>query len=420
MSFRVHEGVLHAGSVSLVEIAEAVGTPTYVYCADGIAAQYAALEQAFPGAEICYAVKANSNLGVLSFIKNLGASFDIVSGGELQRVVAAGASPGGAVFSGVGKSVAEIDLALKLGIGCFNVESGAELERLAAQAKLLQLPAPIAVRVNPDVDAGTHPYIATGLRENKFGVSGEEALSLYTEAAEHDWLRVKGIACHIGSQIDTAAPYLQALDSLLQLVDELEARGITLEHIDIGGGFGITYRAEPPLDPVALGGAVAERLAGRPQRLVIEPGRFLTAAAGVLLTRVEYLKPAQGAGQRNFIIVDAAMNDLLRPSLYGAWHAVEPVVAPAADAQRKTWDIVGPVCETGDFLGQERELTVAPADLLAVREAGAYGMAQSSNYNSRGRPAEVLVVGESFSVVRDREHINDQLRLERLALEAAG
>ena len=419
MSFRVHEGVLHAGSVSLLEIAAAVGTPTYVYSGEAIAAQYATLERALPDARICYAVKANSNLGVLRFLKDLGAGFDIVSGGELQRVAAAGASPGTAVFSGVGKSVAEIDLALKLGIGCFNVESEAELRRLATRAELLQRVAPVAVRVNPDVDAGTHPYVATGLKESKFGVFPEEALRLYAHAAEHRWLLVKGIACHIGSQIERAAPYLQALDSLLQVVDELQARHISLDHVDIGGGFGITYRAEAPLDPAALGSAVAERMAGRPQRLVIEPGRFLTGAAGVLLTRVEYLKPAQVAGQRNFIVVDAAMNDLLRPSLYGAWHAIERVEEPAPNAARKIWDVVGPVCETGDFLAQARELTAAPGDLLAVRSAGAYGMAQSSNYNSRGRPAEVLVVGGSFSVVRSREHINDQLRLERLAAEPA-
>ncbi len=419
MTFEFRERVLHAGPVSLLDIAAQTGTPTYVYSADVIAARFTALRQAFADTDICYAVKANSNLAVLRLMRDLGAGFDIVSGGELQRVAAAGAAPGAAVFSGVGKSVAEIDLALKLGIGCFNVEGEAELERLGAQARLLQRVAPIAVRVNPDVDADTHPYIATGLKENKFGVSAVEAFSLFTHAAEHEWLDVRGVACHIGSQIVNAAPYLEALDGLLRIVDDLQARGIELDHVDIGGGFGITYQDEAPLDIAALGPAVTARMAARRQRLVIEPGRYLTADAGVLLTRVEYLKPAGMAGQPNFIIVDAAMNDLLRPSLYGAWHGVDRVGPRSQGALSDTWDIVGPVCETGDFLARGRELSVAPGDLLAVRSAGAYGMAQSSNYNSRGRPAEVLVEGERFRVVRNREHINDQLRLERLPEEQA-
>ena len=413
MSFHSHEGVLHAGTVSLLDVAAAAGTPTYVYSGEAMAAQYEALQHAFPGAGICYAVKANSNLGVLSFMRDLGAGFDIVSGGELQRVAAAGASPGTAVFSGVGKSTAEIDLALKLGIGCFNVESEAELHRLAAQAQLLQRVAPVAIRVNPDVDADTHPYIATGLRESKFGVCAREALGLYALAAGHRWLQVTGIACHIGSQIVTAEPYLEALEGLLETVDELQTRGIELDHVDIGGGFGVTYDAEVPLDCKALGGAVMKRMAGRPQRLVLEPGRFLTADAGVLLTRVEYLKPAHSAGQGNFIVVDAAMNDLIRPALYDAWHGIERVEPPSKEAIANTWDVVGPICETGDFLARGRGLNVAPGDLLAIRSAGAYGMAQSSNYNSRGRPAEVLVHNGRFELVRSREHINDQLRLER-------
>ena len=420
MSFPVLDGVLHAGSVSLAEVAAAVGTPAYVYSGEAIAAQYAALESAFPGAEICYAVKANSNLGVLRFMHGLGAGFDIVSGGELQRVLAAGAPPGAAVFSGVGKSVAEIDLALKLGIGCFNVESEAELQRLAAQAELLQRIAPVAVRVNPDVDADTHPYIATGLKESKFGVSAEEASGLYALAGDHPWLHVKGVACHIGSQIVLPAPYVQALDSLLEIAGRLEAGGARIGHIDIGGGFGIPYGGEAPLDLAALGAAVTERMAGRAQRLVIEPGRFLVAAAGVLLTRVEYLKPARTAGQRSFIVADAAMNDLLRPPLYGAWHAVERVEAASAEAVAGTWDVVGPICEAGDFLARDRELKVAPGDLLAVLCAGAYGMVLSSNYNSRGRPAEVLVEDGAFRVVRHREHIGDQLRLERPPAERGG
>ena len=417
MTFHNHEGVLHAGPVSLADIAAAVGTPAYVYSGQAIAAQYAALQSAFPDASVCYAVKANSNLGVLRFMHGLGAGFDIVSGGELQRVLAAGAPPGAAVFSGVGKSVAEIDLALKLGIGCFNVESEAELERLAAQAELLDSVAPVAVRVNPDVDANTHPYIATGLKESKFGVSPEEALALYALADRHPCLEVKGIACHIGSQIASPEPYLRALDCLLEIAGQLDSGGTRIEHVDVGGGFGIAYGDEQALDLAALGAAVAERMAGQPQRLVIEPGRFLTASAGVLLTRIEYLKPGRSAGQRSFIIVDAAMNDLLRPSLYGAWHAVERVEAPSAEAEAGTWDVVGPICETGDFLARDRELTVAAGDLLAVHTAGAYGMALSSNYNSRGRPAEVLVEDGKFRVVRHREHIGDQLRLERAPAE---
>lgn len=420
MTFRVHEGGLHAGAVSLADVAAAVGTPTYVYSGEAIAAQYAALQGAFPDAAICYAVKANSNLDVLRLMHGLGAGFDIVSGGELQRVLAAGAPPEAAVFSGVGKSVAEIDLALKLGIGCFNVESEAEMQRLSTQAELLQRSAPVAVRVNPDVHADTHPYVATGLKENKFGVAAEEAMSLYRFAALNPWLQIKGIACHIGSQIASPAPYLAALDSLAELAGRLESVGIRLEHIDIGGGFGIAYGGEAPLDVAVLGAAVAERMAGRSERLVIEPGRFLTASAGVLLTRIEYLKPARSSGQRSFVVVDAAMNDLLRPSLYGAWHAVERVEAPSVEAVAGTWDVVGPICETGDFLARERDLTVAAGDLLAVHTAGAYGMTLSSNYNSRGRPAEVLVENGAFRVVRHREHIGDQLRLERPPAEPGG
>ena len=413
MSFQFREGVLHAGPVSLLDVADAVGTPTYVYSAQAIAAQFASLRRAFPDAEICYAVKANSNLGVLSFMRELGTGFDIVSGGELQRVAAVGGSPAATVFSGVGKSVAEIDLALKLDIGCFNVESGAELHRLANQAELLQRVAPLAVRVNPDVDAATHPYLATGLKESKFGVSEEQALELYAFAEEHPWLSARGIACHIGSQVVSVEPYLAALDDLLRIAGELERRGGRIEHIDIGGGFGVTYQNETPLDVAALGAEVAARMAGRRERLVIEPGRFLTAAAGVLLTRVEYLKPAGAAGQRSFAIVDAAMNDMVRPAMYGAWHAVERVAPPPPEVTPDTWDIVGPVCETGDFLARERELSLAPGDLLAVRMAGAYGMALSSNYNARGRPAEVLIEDGAFRVVRRRENIRDQWRLER-------
>ena len=416
VAFQVRSGVLCAGAVSLADIAEVVGTPTYVYSGDAIAERYQQLEQAFIGipTQICYAVKANANLGVLRLMKALGAGFDIVSGGELQRAVAAGAVPESVIFSGVGKSVAEINLALKFGIGCFNVESAAELARLGEQAVLLGRRARVAVRVNPDVDAETHPYIATGLKRNKFGVNAAEALNLLLRAQRHPQLEARGVACHIGSQIGRVAPFLEALDRLLELVDALAAQGIRLEHIDIGGGFGVTYRDEAPFDPAQLAAMAKTRLAARPQTLVIEPGRFLTANAGVLLTRVEYLKPSQEAGQPHFAVVDAAMNDLLRPALYQAWHPLQRVQPAGAQAQTAAWDIVGPICESGDFLAQQRELALAPGDLLAIGAAGAYGMAQSSNYNSRGRPAEVLVQGGDFRVVRRREHINDQLALERL------
>ena len=413
--FQLQGGALCAGSVSLAGIAEAVGTPTYVYSADAISTQYRRLQEAFADvpAEICYAVKANSNLSVLRLMNELGAGFDIVSGGELQRVIAAGAQPEAVVFSGVGKSEAEINLGLKLGIRCFNVESAAELKRIARQAEQLQRVAPVGLRVNPDVNARTHPYIATGLKENKFGVKASEAVALLVEAERHPWLEACGLACHIGSQIEQVGPYLEALDRLLDLLDELQALSVELGHIDIGGGFGVTYQDETPFEPQALADAAKARLGDRPQTLVLEPGRFLTANAGVLLTRVEYLKPGTQDGQPSFAVVDAAMNDLLRPALYQAWHRVERVLPVADGALAACWDIVGPICESGDFLARQRELALAPGDLLAVGSAGAYGMAQSSNYNTRGRPAEVLVEGDRFRVVRRREHINDQLALER-------
>lgn len=417
LGFQLRDGILHAGSTSLADIAAAVGTPVYIYSAEAIAAQYATLRSAFPDARICYAVKANSNLSVLRIIKGLGTGFDIVSGGELQRVAAVGGAPESILFSGVGKSAAELSLALKLGIGCFNVESEGELERLARLAERLQRTAPVAARINPEVDAGAHPYIATGLKESKFGVPAAIAPQLCAFAADHPWLEIKGIACHIGSQIASPAPYLEALGGLLNLADELLAQGIALEHLDIGGGFGIAYRDEAPLDLAALGQAVGERMRGRRERLVIEPGRYLVASACLLLTRVEYLKKSRAPGHRNFAVVDAAMNDLLRPSLYGAWHAVQRVQPPSAEATTAVWDLVGPICETGDFLAQGRQLAIAPGDLLAIDSAGAYGMALSSNYNSRGRAAEVLVQGGRFRTIRRRERIGDLLALEWAGLE---
>ncbi|MEZ5559281.1 MAG: diaminopimelate decarboxylase [Pseudomonadales bacterium] len=413
-TFTRRNGMLHADEVALPDIASAVGTPCYVYSRRHFEAQYQRLRAALNGldAEICYAVKANSNLAVLRVFAALGAGFDIVSGGELQRVISAGGDPARVVFSGVGKSAEEIDFALKMGIARFNVESAPELERIAARAQLLSRRAAIAIRVNPDVDARTHPYISTGLKSNKFGVPLDQAQALYRRAADSQWLEVHGVACHIGSQITSPAPLLQAFDSLLTLCDDLAAQGIELQHIDMGGGLGVHYHDEPEFDADAYGRSLATRLDGRRLRLALEPGRFLVANGGALLTRIEYLKPAAAAGGHSFAVVDAGMNDLIRPALYQAWHDVQPVAPPAPDAHSGRWQIVGPVCESADFLAHDRELSIAPGDLLAVLGAGAYGMAQSSNYNSRSRPAEVLVEGSRFHVIRRRETILDQLRLE--------
>lgn len=409
-SFAFENNVLHVDEVAVTDIARAVGTPVYVYSRRHFERQYALLRDALAAVDgrIFYAVKANSNLAVLRCFSELGAGFDIVSAGELQRVVAAGADPGKVVFSGVGKSTEEIDLALKLSISCFNVESVAELERLGERARLLSLAAPVAIRVNPDVDANTHPYISTGLKENKFGVAPEVALSLFHAARDHDWLEPIGIGCHIGSQIVTPDPLIEALDSLLALVDTLNAAGIELHHLDLGGGFAATYDTEAPFDFDAYGQAVRRALDGRQLEFFVEPGRFLVANGGILVTTVEYLKTSEEHG---FAVIDAAMNDLLRPALYHAWHGVDNVRSDSGEAEQ-TWDIVGPVCESADFLAKSRRLRVAAGDLLAVYSAGAYSMVQSSNYNSRGRPPEVLVDGDQFHVVRRRETSADMLRLE--------
>lgn len=402
--------------VPLAHIAEAVGTPVYVYSWTDIAARYEELGRALAGIEhrICYAVKANSNLSVLARLARLGAGFDIVSGGELERVLRAGGEPPKVIFSGVGKSEVDIDFAIKCGIGCFNVESAAELHRLNARAQLLGQRARVSVRVNPDVNAATHPYIATGLKENKFGVPSSQALELYRQAAATPHLDVVGIDCHIGSQIPAVEPFESALGTLLELVDGLESEGVALHHVDIGGGFGISYGDEQALDLSALGRVLEERLSDRNLELLVEPGRFLVAQAGVLLTRVEYLKPAADGDHRNFAVVDAAMNDLLRPALYQAWHKVERVSRVSAPV--RSWNIVGPICESGDFLALDRELALAEGALLAIGTAGAYGFVQSSNYNSRPRAPEVLVNGSEFSVVRRRETMNDLMGLERIAL----
>ena len=415
MPFARSGGQLHVDGVALAHIAAAVGTPAYVYSWTDIRSRYRQVDAALANIphRICYAVKANSNLSVLARLAALGSGFDIVSGGELERVLRAGGEPRRVVFSGVGKTAAEIGFAIKCGIDCFNVESAAELDRIVTQAQLLGRRARVAVRVNPDVDAQTHPYIATGLKESKFGVPPALALELYRRASASPALDVVGVDCHIGSQIADVRPFQAALAALVTLLDTLEEEGTTLRHVDIGGGFGISYRDEALFDLVALGRSLREALSGRDIELLVEPGRFLVADAGVLLTRVEYLKPAPAPGYRDFAVVDAAMNDLIRPALYQAWHDVEAVVEKNAQLQR--WNIVGPVCESGDFLALDRALALEEGDLLAIKSAGAYGFAQSSNYNSRPRAAEVIVDGDDFVVARKRETVADLMRLETIA-----
>ena len=410
-AFSRRDGQLFAEGVALSAIAERFGTPTYVYSRAHIEQQYRAYADALQGIEhlVCFAVKANSNLGVLNLLARLGAGFDIVSRGELERVLAAGGQPDKIVFSGVGKTREDMRRALQIGVHCFNVESTDELERLQLIAAELNVRAPVSLRVNPDVDAGTHPYISTGLKENKFGIAIADAEAVYARAAALPNLQVLGVDCHIGSQLTTLPPFLDALDRLLALIDRLAARGIPIRHLDLGGGLGVQYRDEqPPLagDYIA---AVRERLGDRALTLVFEPGRSIVANAGVLLTRVEYLKHTE---HKDFAIVDAAMNDLIRPALYQAWMDVVAVQPRAAAA--RPYDIVGPICETGDFLAKGRELALAEGDLLAVCSAGAYGFVMSSNYNTRGRAAEVLVDGEQAFEVRRRESVQELFATESL------
>jgi diaminopimelate decarboxylase len=415
--FQYREEGLCVEDVPLARIAAQYGTPCYVYSRAALESAWESFEDAFAALPhlICYAVKANPNLAILDLLARRGAGFDIVSGGELQRLRAAGADPAKVVFSGVGKTEAEMRLALSCGIFCFNVESEAELDRLNAVAGTMGRRAPVSLRVNPDVDPKTHPYISTGLRENKFGIPYGQALHLYRRAAGLPHLEVRGIDCHIGSQITELGPFLDALDRVLQLVDQLAAEGIHPEHLDLGGGLGIRYRDETPPDPREYAQRVAERLAGRRLKLLLEPGRALVGNAGVLLTRVEYLKPGPA---RNFAIVDAGMNDLMRPALYDAWHDILPVVP--GEGPPCTWDIVGPVCESGDFLGRERSLALKAGDLLAIMSAGAYGMSMASNYNSRPRPAEVMVSGQRVFLIRERETVPSLYALEhRLPADGA-
>lgn len=399
-AFEYRAGQLFAEGVALSALAAQFGTPTYVYSRAHIEAQFRSYADALAGTEhlICFAVKANSNLGVLNVLARLGAGFDIVSRGELERVLAAGGAANKIVFSGVGKSREDMRRALEVGVHCFNVESTDELERLQLVAAELGVKAPISLRVNPDVDAGTHPYISTGLKENKFGISISDAPAVYARAASLPNLNIIGVDCHIGSQLTSLSPFLDALDRVLLLVDNLAAQGIQIRHLDLGGGLGVQYRDEQPPLAGEYMAAVRERIQGRDLALVFEPGRYIVANAGVLLTRVEYLKHTE---HKDFAIVDAAMNDLIRPALYQAWMDVVAVTPRQAPARQ--YDIVGPICETGDFLAKDRTLALAEGDLLAVRSAGAYGFVMSSNYNTRGRAAEVMVDGEQAHLVRRRE-----------------
>ncbi|PSS48601.1 diaminopimelate decarboxylase [Pseudomonas sp. BBP2017] len=413
-AFNYRDGQLFAEGVALSAIAEKFGTPTYVYSRAHIEAQYRSYADALQGVShlVCFAVKANSNLGVLNLLARLGAGFDIVSGGELERVLAAGGRADRVVFSGVGKTREDMRRALEVGVHCFNVESTDELERLQVVAAEMGLRAPISLRVNPDVDAGTHPYISTGLKENKFGIAIADAEEVYIRAAQLPNLEVVGVDCHIGSQLTTLEPFLDALDRLLALIDRLGDCGIHLRHLDLGGGVGVRYRdEEPPLAGDYIK-AIRERVGERDLALVFEPGRYIVANAGVLLTRVEYLKHTE---HKDFAIVDAAMNDLIRPALYQAWMDVTAVQPRAGEG--RTYDVVGPICETGDFLAKERTLNLAEGDLLAVHSAGAYGFVMSSNYNTRGRCAEVLVDGDQAFEVRRRETVAELFAGESLLPE---
>jgi diaminopimelate decarboxylase len=396
---------LFAEDVPLADIAERFGTPCYVYSRATLERHWHAFDHAFAHHPhlIGFAVKANSNLAVLNVLARLGSGFDIVSVGELERVLAAGGDPRRVIFSGVGKRVDEIRRALEVGIRCFNVESEPELERIDAVAGELDRRAPVSLRVNPDVDARSHPYISTGLRENKFGIDIHAAQAVYQRAASMPHIRVVGIDCHIGSQLTELSPFLDALDRVLALADQLRQRGIDIAHLDLGGGLGIRYTDEQPPEPAAYAEALSERLGERPYEIILEPGRAIAGNAGVLLTRVEYLKPT---ATHRFAIVDAAMNDLLRPALYQAVQEIVPV-RRRDDIAMQAWDVVGPVCETGDFLGKGRSLALAVGDLLAVRSSGAYGFTMSSNYNSRPRLAEVMVDGGEAHLVRGRESLED-------------
>ncbi|KJV38753.1 diaminopimelate decarboxylase [Acinetobacter brisouii] len=412
MSFTRIQGVLHAEQCSLEQLAQQFSTPLYVYSKASFEKHYLDMDQAFSfiDHQICFAVKSNSNLAVLNVLAKLGAGFDIVTGGELARVLAAGGDPSKVVFSGLGKSEADIEKALNVGIACFNVESHAELDRINKVAARLGKKAPISLRVNPDVDAKTHPYISTGLKENKFGIPSDSVFETYQYAHSLEHLDVVGIDCHIGSQLTETQPFVDALDRVMLMIEQLKTLGIQLKHVDIGGGLGVTYKDEVPPTVVEYANALRPALEKLGLKVYMEPGRSISANAGVLLTKVDLLKPTN---HRNFAIVDAAMNDLIRPSLYEAWMDIQSVT-PHQDTEVKVWDVVGAICETGDFLGKDRELALQENDTLAVLGAGAYGFVMSSNYNSRGRAAEVMVDGDRAYVIRERESIESLWEKERL------
>lgn len=412
--FNYQEDLLYAEQCSLNDIAAQFGTPCYVYSRATLERHWHAFDSAFADAPhlVCYAVKANSNLAVLNVLARLGSGFDIVSGGELQRVIAAGGDPAKVVFSGLGKQAWEIKAALEAGILCFNVESAPELERIAEVAETMNLKAPISIRVNPDVDAQTHPYISTGLKENKFGIEIQHARALYIKWSNHPHIEIKGVDCHIGSQLTSTAPFIDALDLVLALTDDLAQQGIHIEHLDIGGGLGVRYKDEHPPEPAQYAQAIHQRMGKRALTLIMEPGRAIAANAGVFLTRVEFIKQNE---EKNFAVIDGAMNDLIRPALYQAWQDIIPVdKSNPGGCTEQIYDVVGPVCETGDFLGKDRPLAIQANDLLAVRSAGAYGMVMSSNYNSRGRPPEIMVDKGCSYLIRPRETIQAQFSSESL------
>ncbi len=395
---------LFAEAVPVADIAQKYGTPCFIYSRATLERHYGVYQEALEGCPhlICFAVKANSNLAVINVLARLGAGFDIVSGGELERVIAAGGDTSKVIFSGLGKTEAEIERALQLGIYCFNIESGAELDRIDRIAQRLGKKAPISVRVNPDVNTDTHPYISTGQKENKFGIPYEHSIDIYRRAAILEGIKILGIDCHIGSQVTSVEPFLDATDRLLTLADRLADEGILLTHFDVGGGLGVTYGEEEPPHPSELIAMIRSRFANREMTLLIEPGRTISANAGIFITKVEYLKQTN---HKNFAIIDGAMNDLLRPALYGAWQEIIPVNRRQGDGI--TYDVVGPVCESSDFLGKERVLCIKAGDLLAVRSAGAYGFAMSSNYNTRPRSAEIMVDHDKSYLVRPRETITE-------------
>jgi len=410
--FQYKNGQLNVENVAVQSIVKQYGTPCYIYSRATFERHWKAFDDALKEHAhlVCYAVKANSNLAVLNILARLGSGFDIVSLGELERVIAAGGDPAKIVFSGVGKRADEMRRALEVGIYCFNVESEAELLVLNDVAKEMNLQAVISLRVNPDVDAKTHPYISTGLKENKFGIAIENAEAVYLKAANLSNIEVHGVDCHIGSQLTELSPFVDALNRVLMLIDRLETQGIKLQHIDLGGGLGIQYNEEQPPLPAAYAKAVSDVLGDRKYKLLIEPGRAIAGNAGILVTKVEYIKdaPKGSDGGKSFAIVDAAMNDLMRPALYSAWQKIIPLTeTPKAGVEEKNYDVVGPVCETGDFLGKDRKLTIAEGDYLAIRSSGAYGFSMSSNYNTRERAAEIMVDGEQVHVVRQREKVMD-------------